>query len=171
MKRPVISIELYTWDIWMETTAWTFLILLWIYPLQLYTSLPEQIPSHFSLDGNVDGYNSKQTILLLPIIATIINIGLLILGHYPHLFNYSTRITPQNAAQQYRMATRIVRFSRILISAIFILLVYKIIASTQSVEDALGKDYMPWIFGLSMLPAILTLLMWWKGRNRGQAKA
>jgi uncharacterized membrane protein len=165
MKRPILSIELNQWDIWMETTAWTFLLILWIYPLQLYAGLPEQIPSHFGLDGVADGYDKKQTILLLPIIATIINVGLWVLGHYPHLLNYATRITEENAVQQYRMATRIIRISRILISALFYLIVYRIIAGTQTGIDHLGKSFMPWIIGLGLIPALLTLVMWWRGQK------
>ncbi len=171
MKRPIISIEPDKWDIWMETTAWTFLILLWIYPLQLYTSLPEQIPTHFNLNGNADDYGHKQSILLLPIIATILNIGMSVLSYYPHLYNYPTRITPENVANQYRFAIRIIRLSRIITSCVFFLIVYRIIAGIQNGDDNLGKPFMPWILGLGLIPALLTLIMWWKSSNRRQAKA
>lgn len=167
MKRPVIAIDLDKWDIWMETTVWTFLILLWIYPLQLYASLPEQIPTHFGFNGNADDYGHKQSILLLPIIATVINIGMSVLSHYPELFNYPNKITPENAEQQYRFATRIIRFSRIIVSCVFFLIVYRIIAGTQSGENTLGTSFMPCILGLGMIPALLTVVMWWRGQNRG----
>lgn len=149
----------------METTAWTFLILLWIYPLQLYASLPEQIPTHFGLNGAADAYGHKQSILLLPIIATIMNIGMSVLSHYPHVFNYPTQITPENAAYQYRFATRIIRFTRIITSSVFFLLVYRIIAGVQSGEHHLGTSFTPWLIGLGLIPALLTLVMWWKSNN------
>lgn len=166
MKRPVVTIELDKWDIWLETTAWTFLILLWIYPLQQYASLPEQIPTHFGFNGNADDYGNKQSILLLPIIATVINIGLSVLSHYPERFNYTSTLTPENAMHQYRTATRILRCARIIVSCIFSFIVYRIIAGTKNGDTSLGTSFVPWILGIAMIPAALTVIIWWREQHK-----
>lgn len=166
MNRPVISIQLDKWDIWMDITAWTFLILLWIYPLNHYAALPNQIPTHFGLNGKADGYGDKQTILLLPIIATVLNIALRILEKFPHRFNYPITITTKNASYQYQFAIKVLRVLRILISVFFLLIVYRVLISIQTGEHSLGKSIIACIIGLCMIPSLLTLLMWRKGRAR-----
>jgi uncharacterized membrane protein len=63
-----------------------------------FSSLPAEIPTHFNIQGAVDRYGSKNTILFLPLLSLIIVCGLIFLTRFPHTFNYPTKITPENAA-------------------------------------------------------------------------
>ena len=36
-----------------------------LFPLFVYSDLPERIPSHFDLDGKIDGWSERSTILTL----------------------------------------------------------------------------------------------------------
>jgi len=63
----------------------------WLLTAALYTSLPEQIPGHFGLYARPTRWDSRETIWLLPLIATLMALGLyglnrMILG-YPGLIN------------------------------------------------------------------------------------
>ncbi|MBS1570813.1 MAG: DUF1648 domain-containing protein [Bacteroidetes bacterium] len=46
------------------------LVFHWVFVVFYFFKLPNIIPIHFDLDGNVDGYGSKKSIILLPIIST-----------------------------------------------------------------------------------------------------
>ena len=62
-----------------------------------YFELPEIIPTHYNEAGEADSYGDKLNILALPIISTLLFIGLTILNKRPHLFNYPSEITKENA--------------------------------------------------------------------------
>jgi len=48
------------------------LIFIWVFTGVKYAELPEIVPSHFSVNGRVDGESAKNTIWFLPAIATFI---------------------------------------------------------------------------------------------------
>ncbi|MEI7597636.1 MAG: hypothetical protein WCK02_17955 [Bacteroidota bacterium] len=60
-----------------------------------------------------------SNVFILPSITTILFIGLTILNRYPHIFNYSTKITEENKILHYTRATRIIRFLKTIIVFIF----------------------------------------------------
>lgn len=48
------------------------LLFIWIFTGVHYASLPEIIPTHFDLQGNIDGEDHKRIVWLLPSLATFI---------------------------------------------------------------------------------------------------
>jgi len=72
--------------------------------------LPDTVPTHFNLKGEIDGYGSKYTLLYPVVVSLVLYIGLTILNRYPNAFNYAVEITGENAQIQYRLATRLVRW-------------------------------------------------------------
>jgi len=85
-------------------------LLLWIYTLIHYDTLPDQVVTHVNYKGEADHFGDKIHLFLLPGIATLTYISLYLLNRYPHLFNYLVKITPENAARQYRLGTQFMRF-------------------------------------------------------------
>lgn len=49
------------------------LIVIWVFTGVKYAELPDIIPTHFDFQGNVDGESGKETIWVLPSIATFIS--------------------------------------------------------------------------------------------------
>ncbi|UHO38730.1 DUF1648 domain-containing protein [Chryseobacterium capnotolerans] len=50
------------------------LIVIWVFTGIKYAGLPEIIPTHFDVHGNVDGESGKTTIWILPCIAAFIHL-------------------------------------------------------------------------------------------------
>lgn len=50
------------------------LIVIWVFTGIKYAGLPEIIPTHFDVHGNVDGESGKTTIWVLPCIAAFIHL-------------------------------------------------------------------------------------------------
>jgi len=46
------------------------LIFIWVFTAATYAGLPEIVPSHFAVNGTVDGESEKKAIWILPAIAT-----------------------------------------------------------------------------------------------------
>ena len=45
---------------------------LWSFSIYHYTSLPEIIPIHYSIDGSPDGFGDKNSIFIFPFLGTIL---------------------------------------------------------------------------------------------------
>lgn len=126
----------------------------WIIIFKNYAALPASIPIHYGLAGNVDKFGPKNMIWILPIISSIIYVGLTILNRYPHLFNYLVPITPTNAAQQYTLATRLIRYIKFLVVLIFGHTVYLTMALGNGYDD----NPSPWFMPLCILLLFATLI-------------
>lgn len=48
------------------------LVFIWIFIGINFAGLPETVPSHFAVNGNVDGASEKKAIWILPVIATFL---------------------------------------------------------------------------------------------------
>jgi uncharacterized membrane protein len=138
--RPKLKIELTTFDKIMEILGWIFIIAIWSMTIISYNKLPDVIPTHFNLKGEVDGYGEKWMILLLASITTILFLVMSYLNKFPHRFNYLTVITKDNALRQYTIATRVIRFLKLLMVAIFLLTTYQTIKQSNKNTDDLGLE-------------------------------
>ncbi len=153
--RPRIKIEPTAFDKILEALALVFLLLLLVMVLQHYTDLPEKIPTQFDNAGAVIEYGSKHTILILPTLGVVIFIMMLILNRFPHKFNYLVKITPQNAPQQYRLGTSIIRFANLFVMGIFYYTSYKIVnISLHQTTPTLDKWFVPLVLGIAIFGTI-----------------
>lgn len=59
-----------------------FTILAWVYVAFNFSDLPDKIVGHMDLNGNVNRYDSKNTIWFLLILFTGLQIGFVQLGKY-----------------------------------------------------------------------------------------
>ena len=117
--RPKIQLILSPFDKIIEKIGWILLTFLWGFTFYAYFILPEIIPTHFNIKGQVDAVGTKIFIFMFPVLGMVVFFGLTFVNQYPHIFNYPTSITVQNAEQQYRNATRLIRFLKLFIILIF----------------------------------------------------
>ena len=123
MTNRRVKLELTTFDKVFEMLGWISMLALWILTVANYADLPGTIPTHYNLTGEADGFGDKANIMALPVVATILFVGMTILNRHPHFLNYPASITADNAVIHYIRATRLVRFLKLAIVVIFGLLV------------------------------------------------
>ncbi len=143
MTKPIIHIKWDTWDWIIEIIGAVFLLLMIGFPIYFFAELPDVIPRHFNAAGEPDGYSGKDTIWTLPVIGVLMYVGMFTLNRYPHIFNYPTEITPENAERQYRVATKLVRVLNVLIVASFWYIGLATIQVAMSNQVGLGPLFMP----------------------------
>lgn len=154
--NPKILVPTTPSDQVQETLGRLLLLLLWAYFVWKYPSLPDTLPTHFNLSGHPDGYSTKQTLVGLPIVCTLVFVLLTILTRYPHLFNYPTRITPDNALRQYTAATRMLRMLKLSVVAMFFIILLYIIQSPPQFSSwvmvvCLALVFAPFVYYLALL--------------------
>ncbi|MBS1953867.1 MAG: DUF1648 domain-containing protein [Cyanobacteria bacterium SZAS-4] len=71
-----------------------------------WTSLPDQITTHFDIMGTADRKGPKSTLLFLSAVSVVNCLLMLVLTRFPHTFNYLKPITEKNAASQYSLARK-----------------------------------------------------------------
>ncbi len=153
-ERPKLKLKLTTSDRVLECMGWFFLTASWLLTFINYDSLPEIIPIHFNGAGEADGFGDKWTILTLPLVATVMFVGLTFLNRFPHIFNYPTAITKENALIQYTNATRLIRFLKLIIVLIFGLIDMQTIRHAHGQTEGLGIWFLPLTMALIFIPMI-----------------
>ncbi len=153
-ERPKLKLELTTFDKTLEILGWTSILAIWVLTIINYINLPDTIPIHYNGAGQADEFGGKVTILTLPLIATVLFIGLTILNKFPHVFNYPTNITQDNALRQYKNATKLIRYLKFIIVIIFGLIVLKTIQYAKGQAVGLGIGFLPVTLGLIFIPLI-----------------
>ena len=164
-KRPKIKLQLKQTDKILEVVGWVSVFGIWALTLTNYSILPEIIPIHFNGVGKADGFGNKTHIFVLPIISTLLFIGLTTLNKHPHIFNYPSQITKENAVDQYTNATRMMRVLKLVIVLLFGLIVFKTIQNVNGHAGGLGTWFLPLTMGMIFIPILYFLIKSLKQKN------
>ena len=156
--RPKIKVPLEGLDIILDLISATLLVLLIAYTVISYSELPDTIPSHFNAKGEADGYSEKVMLWMLPALGVVLFFGLYIINKFPHKHNYMVNITEENALKNYRLSTRIVRFTNLFIMFIFGIITYSIVESANGNNSNMDSWILPLIIGISILLPIAILI-------------
>jgi uncharacterized membrane protein len=157
-ERPKIRLELTSIDKVIEITGRFSLLVIWVFTIVNYTNLPDTIPTHFNAMGEADGFGGKASVLTLPIIATILFVGIALLNKYPHIFNYPTKITKENAQRQYTIATRWIRYLNLVTVLIIGYIAFTTIQGAKGEADGLGVWFLPLSLGIVFIPTIYVIV-------------
>ncbi len=153
-ERPKLKIQLTPTDHVIELLGWGVLLALWVWTGTSYSSLPDTIPTHFNAAGEADGFGRKVSIVGLPVIATLLYIGLTVLNRFPHIFNFPTPITQGNALRQYTNATRMIRYLKLILVLVFTGISYQTIQQANGTSEGLGIWFLPLTLGLIFMPLL-----------------
>lgn len=152
--RPKLKLQLTTSDKVIEWKGWGVLLLTWVLLFVYYPSLSDEIPIHYNAKGEIDAWGSKTHFLMLPIISTLLLVGLTTLNKFPHVFNYPVTITERNALKQYTNATRLIRYLKLVISVVFAVILLQTSRSAKGEIDGLGSWFLP-LFLLSVFSVLI----------------
>ena len=156
-NRPKLKLPLTATDKVLEVTSCLLLATLWGFAIYSYQNSPDIVPIHFNGSGDVDGYGDKASIFGIAGVCTVLFIYLTYLTTKPHLFNYPTEITPDNALKQYTYAARLLRAFKVAIPLIFICIEYSSFEVATGDSNELGKGCILLIFALVYLPVLYFL--------------
>lgn len=117
-------------------------------------ALPERIPLHFNGKGDIDGWGNKMSLIALPLIGVIVYFGLTLLSKVPHVYNYPSQITTENARGQYQNARLFMNSLKALIVILFGFIEWSVI---QSAKKGIA-DLNVWILGFLLLMLFGTII-------------
>jgi uncharacterized membrane protein len=153
-ERPKITLIPTTADKLVDLLGWLILLALWGLTISHFSTLPDTIPTHFNASGEADGFGSKASIIGLPVIATLLFVGLTVLNRYPHIFNYPTAITEDNALRLYTLAMRMLRYLKLVLVLVFGGIEFMTIQHATRKAAGLGAWFLPLTLVLIFIPLI-----------------
>lgn len=164
MSRPIIDVPKEPLDLFLEGLAWIAVLAMFAYPLYYYGSLPDKIPTHFGPTGQPDAYGAKSSIWALPIICLITFLIFIVLNRKPHIFNYPTKITAENALTQYQSATRLMRLLNAIITLFMAYITYGMVQTALGNQSGLDSNAI-WIF-MAAIFGITGYYFWQSQKNK-----
>ena len=142
-SRPKLKIQLSATDKIIETAGWLILLSQWVFTVWSYSKMPDIILVHSNGAGEPNDYGSKSTIILLPVIATVIFCAMTLIIRYPHIFNYPVKLTEENIVKQYTIATRLIRVLKTSLVIIFSFTVLLTWCTANNKNAGLGIWFLP----------------------------
>jgi len=106
-------------NMFMKKIIWLIIIAPPVYLALAWNNLPEKIAMHFDLKGNVNGFGSKNDLLLIILLLTFLNTGIYLL--LTNLY----RIDPKKYAAENKSRFHRIAFAvSVFLSAILCLIIY-----------------------------------------------
>lgn len=155
--RPRIEIKPTGFDVVLDIIGAACVLIMVILPAIHYGSLPDDVPTKFGADGLPTSYSPKPLVWLLPFFGLITWVGMYVLNKYPHIFNYTVKITQENAHIQYQLATRFIRVLNTMIAVTFAYLTQEMIFTSLGEQTGIGAWFLP-VFMLVMFGSIIFYL-------------
>ncbi|ANU23225.1 DUF1648 domain-containing protein [Planococcus donghaensis] len=138
-KKPVTQSLYETFLNAISLLSFIFAIIFLVFQLE---TLPEKVPVHFDETGRVDRLGNKVELLLLPLIGTIVWLGLTILEKYPHLYNY-LNLTEKNKEAQYKNGRLMVNVLKNEIILLFSFIIFQSVRIASGAAVGLGAAFGP----------------------------
>ncbi|MEO6537936.1 MAG: DUF1648 domain-containing protein [Ferruginibacter sp.] len=157
-QQPEIKLSLSKWDELLDIVSFAGLVLIWAFTIYFFMQLPDIIPIHFDLKGNINRHGSKNILWIFPVLGSILVLGLTLLNRYPAIFNYPVKLTTQNVERQYRLATRFIRVIKCGIVLVFLFCLAEIrISAVDKNTHGMGMWYIFGILFFIISPVIVYL--------------
>jgi uncharacterized membrane protein len=131
--RPILSIRMTRFEKVIKVLSVSLIVIMFFTIFYQWSNLPNNVPIHFNTEGNVDGWGSRGSLWILPMIGLILFVMMSILERFPHIYNYPVMITEKNAPKLYLEARRM-----LIILEFEMLLLFSYI-SWGTVQAAFGK--------------------------------
>ncbi|MGM9920141.1 MAG: DUF1648 domain-containing protein [Bhargavaea sp.] len=128
------------------------------YLIWIWGDLPAEVPAHFNGAGEVDRWGSKWELVMLPIIAGLLWIGMTVLEKYPEKHNYMAELNERNIEFQYRNSRMMLNVLKNLVVLGFIYLSYLSTQVALGEEDSLGIGFLPFFLVLMFAPMIIFMI-------------
>ena len=111
--------------------------------LLFWNELPVRIPTHFGITGVADGWGSKQSMILLPVVALAVYGVLTIAVQIGNPGNSLITITPENEERQKALMTSLLGWIKAESVWLFVFIEWQSIQVAMSRAQGLGGLFLP----------------------------
>ena len=145
--RPEIKIEKTMSEKFWDMIGYSFFIGSIIFIIYAWGKLPNEVPAHFNMAGEVDRWGSKYELLILPIIGVFSTMMMQALEKFPQAHNYPKRFNEANAEAFYLNSRQLLNVTKNLMLIIFALINLDIVL----IALEWGGGFTKWVIPLSLV--------------------
>ena len=150
----------------LEVIAFVLFIVAWMLTIAVYQQAPEQIPTHFNMNGVATQWSTKSTIWGVSAVFTFAYLIAFASVYNHKLVNMPIRLKAEVLERQLHLMSRMSRFMSILVNVLWISALVSISGSFMSISSFAVQLMLKVSFVLLFIPAIYySLKIWWIGRN------
>ena len=91
-----------------------------VYLIASWNNLPDQIPGHYNVSGEVTRWDGKSSLLFLPVTACFLFLVITIVERFPKIWNTGVRITEENMFRVYRIIKSMMSCVKLIFVAAFV---------------------------------------------------
>ena len=132
--------------------------------LRFLPMLPDRIPIHYNFTGQIDGWGSKNSLIILPGIAFVIFVVFTILERFPQIYNFPFPITERNVRTQYVLSRGLIGWLKFEIVLFFIYIEWKTIQAALGIIKGLGPEFVIIFIGTIMATITIYFIKMYKAR-------
>lgn len=115
----IMEIEKDKYDVIVTRITLAVLVLTIIFYVFYWFKMPDMIPMHYNLQGQIDRWGSKYESLLIPLGMIVLYELMAFVEKKPSLWNTSVKITQQNQQRVYSVILHFIRTTGLLIMIFF----------------------------------------------------
>lgn len=130
-----------------------------VYLLVSWGSLPEQVPGHYNIAGEVDRWGSKYEILTLPIVGAFVGVTTFFIEKKPHIHNYPARLNEANARAFYLNSRQLMNAVKNSCLVLFAVLTVQTVRIALGDAQSIGGWFMPLTFIITIGPIVRGLIV------------
>lgn len=156
--RPKLKIPKTTSEKIFDVIGYSIFTGIVIFLMFIWKYLPDQVPAHYNLAGEVTRWGSKYELLILPLVALFSLIFMIVVERYPEMHNYPKRFNESNAKQFYLNSRKLMNRVKNVVLIIFSLLIFETIAITLGWFNGFGHYFLFMVFLLLGIPMTHSLI-------------
>lgn len=157
-QRPKIKLPKTKSEWVFDIIGYTTYIASIVFLIVIWGRLPDKVPAHYNLAGEIDRWGSKWELLILPIIGGLTLIFMQILENYPEIHNYPSRLNEENAAQFYLISRKMLNQLKNVCLLTFSALLFESVLIALKWWERSGIWFLPVIVIAAMLPLIVGVI-------------
>lgn len=135
----------------MEGLCLVMLVGLTLYLAIRWGDIPDKIPAHYDIAGNIDRWGKKGEILIVPIMSWVMYLMITGLEQFPAIWNTGVKVTVINQFHVYRTLKYMIKSLKLLVVADF----------TYMTINSLFIKPLPVLFTIITLVLIFGDLIYW----------
>jgi uncharacterized membrane protein len=103
----------------IEASALVILLSTFAYVITNWNTIPEQIPSHFNFQGQIDSWSSKNFVFFPVLVSLFLYLLLTVVSFFPSMWNMPVKITEENMEQAYHYTRNMITILKLELVSVF----------------------------------------------------
>lgn len=105
-----------------DILCWIPLFTCFVFLAVYWKRIPDQVPSHYDLSGNVTEYGSKMSFLIMPFVGLLAYVLMRVVEEFPSAWNIPVRMTRENRGRILRATKDMMVILKVELVALFSIL-------------------------------------------------